>query len=165
MIKIFSQKSKIAVYDPENKYQKNLSIDNGIPKSNAVLGIRYTEKGKSVPVSLLQQKLENVSYKDTITDIICMFEKNIEEEKYSKLIYSMVDIKELFQENEDIKGLLTEELLKEIYFEEENISAKDEIQYFEEIQIGILGGKDYETVKSVYGEYAPFKKINSISEL
>lgn len=35
----------------------------------------------------------------------------------------------------------------------------------EEIQIGILGGKDYETVKSVYGEYAPFKKLNSISEL
>lgn len=131
MIKIFSQKSKIAVYDPENKYQKNLSIDNGmtlsIPKSNAVLGIRYTEKGKSVPVSLLQQKLENISYKDTITDIICMFEKNIEEEKYSKLIYNMVDIKELFQENEDIKDLLTEELLKEIYFEEENVSDEEKI--------------------------------------
>lgn len=130
MIKIFSQKSKIAVYDPENKYQKNLSIDNGmtlsIPKSNAVLGIRYTEKGKSVPVSLLQQKLENISYKETITDIICMFEKNVEEEKYSKLVYNIEDIKELLQENEGIKELLTEELLKEIYPEEENISDEAE---------------------------------------
>lgn len=34
-----------------------------------------------------------------------------------------------------------------------------------ELQIGILGGKDYETVKSVYGEYAPFEKIHSFSEI
>lgn len=98
-----------------------------ISDSNMVLGIRITGGKYTVPVSLLQQKLENISYKDTITDIICMFEKNTEEEKYSKLIYSMVDIKELFQENEDIKGLLTEELLKEIYFEEENVSDEEKI--------------------------------------
>ncbi len=35
----------------------------------------------------------------------------------------------------------------------------------EKIQIGILGGKDYETVKSVYGEYEPFKRIYRFSEI
>lgn len=34
----------------------------------------------------------------------------------------------------------------------------------EGIQIGILGGSDYDTVKSVYGEYAPFHKVK-MSEL
>lgn len=50
-------------------------------------------------------------------------------------------------------------------------TMKEAIKYLkenrgnEELQIGILGGSDYETVKSVYGEYAPFQKINSIIEL
>lgn len=33
------------------------------------------------------------------------------------------------------------------------------------IQIGILGGSDYETVKSVYREYAPFCRVKEIGEL
>lgn len=125
MIKIFTEKSKIAVYDPENKYQKNLSIDNGmalsIPKSDAVLGIRNIENSKSVPVSLLQQRLENISYKDTITDIICMFEKNIHEEKYNKLVYSITDIKKLLENDEELENLLAEELLEEIYSEQTDL--------------------------------------------
>ncbi len=124
MIRIFSEKSKIAVYDTENKYQKNLSIDNGmalsIPESNAVLGIRYTKENEAVPVSLLKQKLENISQKDTITDIICMFEKDIMEEQYNKIIYNTVDIKNLLQENKELEKLLTTDLLKEIFPKEEN---------------------------------------------
>lgn len=119
MVKIFSEKSKIAIYDPKNKYQKNLSIDNGmalsIPESNAVLGIRYIENEKSVPVSLLKQKLENISYKDTITDIVCMFEKNIKEEQYSKIVYNTIDVKTLLQENKELEKLLAEDLLKELF--------------------------------------------------
>ena len=34
-----------------------------------------------------------------------------------------------------------------------------------EPQIGILGGKDYETVKSAYGEYVLFEKMHSFSEI
>lgn len=130
MIKIFKEKSKIGTYDPNNLYQKSLSIDKGmalsIPDTDMVLGIRIIGGKYTVPVSLLQQKLENISYKETITDIICTFEKNVEEEKYSKLVYNIEDIKELLQENEGIKELLTEELLKEIYPEEENISDEAE---------------------------------------
>lgn len=50
-------------------------------------------------------------------------------------------------------------------------TRKEAIQYIKENrgttgkQIGILGGNDYNTVKSVYGEYAPFEKISDISKL
>ena len=50
-------------------------------------------------------------------------------------------------------------------------TRKEAIKYIKENrgivgkQIGILGGNDYNTVKSVYGEYAPFKKIAEISKL
>lgn len=131
MIRIFSEKSKIAVYDTENKYQKNLSIDNGmalsIPKSNAVLGIRYIKEDETVPVSLLQQKLENISQKDTITDIICMFEKNIKEKQYNKVVYNTVDIQEILKIDKELEKILTFELLKEIYPEKENEKAEEKI--------------------------------------
>lgn len=130
MVRIFSEKSKIAVYDPKNKYQKNLSIDNGmalsIPESNAILGIRYIENDKSVPVSLLQQKLENISYKRTITDIVCMLEKDIQEKQYHKINYNTVDIKTLLQEDKELEKLLTIDLLKEIYPEKENPEEQKE---------------------------------------
>jgi hypothetical protein len=32
-------------------------------------------------------------------------------------------------------------------------------------QLGILCGVSYDSVKRVYGEYAPFKKVESVSEL
>ena len=130
MVKIFSEKSKIAVYDTKNKYQKNLSIDNGmalsIPESNAVLGIRYIKDDKSVPVSLLQQKLENISQKDTITDIVCMLEKTIKEEEYNKIVYNTIDMKVLLEKNKELEKLLTKDLLKEIYPEKENSEEKKE---------------------------------------
>lgn len=50
-------------------------------------------------------------------------------------------------------------------------TRKEAIQYIKKNrgiigkQIGILGGNDYNTVKSVYGEYAPFEKIANISKL
>ncbi|MCF2612824.1 MULTISPECIES: hypothetical protein [Fusobacterium] len=50
-------------------------------------------------------------------------------------------------------------------------TRKEAIQYIKKNrgtagkQIGILGGNDYNTVKSVYGEYAPFEKISDISKL
>lgn len=119
MINIFKEKSKIGAYNQSNKFHKNLSIDQGmalsIPESNAVLGIRHIENEKSVPVSLLKQKLENISYKDTITDIVCMFEKNIKEEQYSKIVYNTIDVKTLLQENKELEKLLAEDLLKELF--------------------------------------------------
>lgn len=33
------------------------------------------------------------------------------------------------------------------------------------IDLGILSGDSFGTVRSVYGEYAPFKKVNSLDEL
>ena len=139
MVRIFSEKSKISVYDTENKYQKNLSIDNGmalsIPESNAVLGIRYTKENEAVPVSLLQQKLENISQKDTITDIICMFEKDVMEEQYNKIIYNTVDIKNLLQENKELEKLLTVDLLKEIFPKEENLEQNKEIEVVDKNEI------------------------------
>lgn len=125
MIRIFKEKSKIGNYDPDNLYQKNLSIDKGmalsIPNTNVVLGIRFIGGKYTVPVSLLQQRLENISYKDTITDIICMFEKNIYEEKYNKLVYSITDIKKLLENDEELENLLAEELLEEIYSEQTDL--------------------------------------------
>ena len=49
-------------------------------------------------------------------------------------------------------------------------TRKEAVKYIREnlgsdLQIGILGGNDYDTIKSVYGEYAPFYKLNNISEL
>lgn len=124
MIKIFKGQSRIGKYDPNNIYQKKLLIDNGIglsiPNSNMVLGIRVLSGKNAVPVSLLQQKLENISQKDTITDIICMFEKNVIEEQYNKIIYNTVDVKNLLQENKELEKLLTVDLLKEIFPKEEN---------------------------------------------
>jgi len=32
-------------------------------------------------------------------------------------------------------------------------------------QLGILCGVSYDSVKRVYGEYAPFRKVESVSEL
>ena len=149
MIRIFSEKSKIAVYDTENKYQKNLSIDNGmalsIPESNAVLGIRYTKGNEAVPVSLLKQKLENISQKDTITDIICMFEKDIMEEQYNKIIYNTVDIKNLLQENKELEKLLTTDLLKEIFPKEEN----KEIEVLDKNEIIQPSSLEKENIKEI----------------
>jgi len=34
-----------------------------------------------------------------------------------------------------------------------------------DFQLGVLGGRDLKTIKSVYGEYAPYKKVNSVEEL
>ena len=153
MIRIFSEKSKIAVYDTENKYQKNLSIDNGmalsIPESNAVLGIRYTKENEAVPVSLLQQKLENISQKDTITDIICMFEKNVIEEQYNKIIYNTVDIKNLLQENKELEKLLAEDLLKEIFPKEENLEENKEIEVVDKNEIIQLSSSEKENIKEI----------------
>lgn len=36
---------------------------------------------------------------------------------------------------------------------------KDNYRNKNRYQIGILTGNNYETIKSVYGEYAPFKKV------
>ena len=129
MIKIFKGQSRIGKYDPNNIYQKKLLIDNGIglsiPNSNMVLGIRVLSGKNAVPVSLLQQKLENISQKDTITDIICMFEKNVIEEQYNKIIYNTIDIKNLLQENKELEKLLTVDLLKEILKENKEIEVVD----------------------------------------
>lgn len=35
----------------------------------------------------------------------------------------------------------------------------------EKYQIGILSGDSYDIIKSVYGEYAPFKKAENLEEL
>ncbi len=119
MMRIFKEKSKIGTYDPNNSYQKNLSIDKGmalsIPNSDMVLGIRFIGGRYTVPVSLLQQKLENISYKDTITEIVCMFEKNIKEEKYTKIVYTTVEIETLINNNKELEDLLASELLETIY--------------------------------------------------
>ena len=118
MIRIFKEQSRIGDYDSSNFYQKNLSIDKGmalsIPNSDMVLGIRFIGGRYTVPVSLLQQKLENISYKDTITDIVCMFEKNIKEEKYSKIVYTTVEIETLINNNKELEDLLASELLEKI---------------------------------------------------
>lgn len=139
MIRIFSEKSKIAIYDIKNKYQKNLSIDNGmalsIPESNAVLGIRYTKENEAVPVSLLQQKLENISQKDTITDIVCLLEKTIKEEEYNKIVYNTIDMKVLLEKNKELEKLLTKNLLKEIYPEKENSGDNKEIKAVDKNEI------------------------------
>lgn len=153
MIKIFSERSKIAVYDTENKYQKNLSIDNGmalsIPESNAVLGIRYTKENEAVPVSLLKQKLENISQKDTITDIICMFEKNVMEEQYNKIIYNTVDIKNLLQENKELEKLLTLDLLKEIFPKEKNLEEDKGMEVVDKNKIIQLSSLKKENIKEI----------------
>ena len=85
-----------------------------IPNSDMVLGIRFIGGRYTVPVSLLQQKLENISYKDTITDIVCMFEKNIKEEKYTKIVYTTVEIETLINNNKELEDLLASELLEKI---------------------------------------------------
>ena len=85
-----------------------------IPNSDMVLGIRFIGGRYTVPVSLLQQKLENISYKNTITDIVCMFEKNIKEEKYSKIVYTTVEIETLINNNKELEDLLASELLEKI---------------------------------------------------
>lgn len=153
MVRIFSEKSKIAVYDTENKYQKNLSIDNGmalsIPESNAVLGIRYTKENEAVPVSLLKQKLENISQKDTITDIICMFEKNVMEEQYNKIIYNTVDIKNLLQENKELEKLLTVDLLKEIFPKEKNLEEDKGMEVVDKNKIIQLSSLKKENIKEI----------------
>ena len=139
MIRIFKENSKIGTYDPNNSYQKNLSIDKGmaltIPNSDMVLGIRFIGDRYTVPVSLLQQKLENISQKDTITDIICMFEKNVIEEQYNKIIYNTVDVKNLLQENKELEKLLTVDLLKEIFPKEENLEQNKEIEVVDKNEI------------------------------
>ena len=119
MIRIFKEQSRIGDYDSSNFYQKNLSIDKGmalsIPNSDMVLGIRFIGGRYTVPVSLLQQKLENISYKDTITEIVCMFEKNIKEEKYTKIVYTTVEIETLINNNKELEDLLASELLETIH--------------------------------------------------
>ena len=139
MINIFKEKSEIGTYDENNKFHKNLSIDQGltlsIPKSDVILGIRKIENGKSVPVSLLKQKLKKISKKDTITDIICMFEKNVIEEQYNKIIYNTVDVKNLLQENKELEKLLTEDLLKEIFPKEENLEENKGIEVVDKNEI------------------------------
>lgn len=118
MIKIFKEESKIGDYDPNNKYQKNLSLDKAmclaIPNTNMVLGIRFIGGIYTVPVSLLQQNLKNISYKNSITDIICMFEKNTEDKKYNKIIYNITDFKIIIQNDRELKEILTENLLKNL---------------------------------------------------
>jgi len=32
-------------------------------------------------------------------------------------------------------------------------------------QIAILGGPNYDTVRKVYGEYSPFRRVNTVDEL
>ena len=86
-----------------------------IPNSDMVLGIRFIGGRYTVPVSLLQQKLENISYKNTITDIVCMFEKNIKEEKYTKIVYATVEIETLINNNKELEDLLASELLETIH--------------------------------------------------
>ena len=124
MIKIFKEQSKIGKYDPNNSYQKKLAIDNGIglsiPNSNMVLGIRFISGKNTVPVSLLQQKLENITLKETIADIVCMFEKDVEEEQYNKVVYNTMDIQEILKDNKELEKLLTADLLKEVFSKEEN---------------------------------------------
>lgn len=34
-----------------------------------------------------------------------------------------------------------------------------------DFQLGVLGGTDFETVTRVYGEFAPYRKVNSVEEL
>lgn len=119
MINIFRQQSRIAEYNPNNSYQKNLLINKGMAlvdvESEAVLGIRYSnpENKIAVPVSLLKQKLKNICYRETETNIICMFEKNINENFYSRIIYKNIDIKILLEErNKEIAKLLNSKLLE-----------------------------------------------------
>ena len=132
MINIFKEKSKIGTYDQNNKFHKNLSIDQGmalsIPKSNAVLGIRYIKEDETVPVSLLKQKLKKISQKDTITDIVCMFEKNVKEEQYNKIVYNTIDIQEILKNNKELEKILTSDLLKEIYPEKENGKTEEKTE-------------------------------------
>lgn len=110
MIEIFKNKSKIGIYNPNNSYQKKLFIDKGIAlsssESDVVLGMRYTESKKAVPVSLLKQKLENIAYKESITEVLFLFEKNISEEKYNKIIVNAWEIEKLIEENSDLRNFL-----------------------------------------------------------
>ncbi|MEZ7171753.1 hypothetical protein [Sporosarcina sp. OR05] len=34
-----------------------------------------------------------------------------------------------------------------------------------DFQLGVLGGPDLETVTRVYGEFAPYRKVNTLEEL
>lgn len=34
-----------------------------------------------------------------------------------------------------------------------------------DFQLGVLGGADLQSVMRVYGEFAPYKKVNSVQEL
>ena len=112
MIKIFNKKSKIALYNPQNKYQKKLSIDSGLTlsNSNSILGIRFIDEKKAVPVSLLKQKLENICLKETTTDIVYILKK----EKYNEINENTLSLKEIIKTNPDIKNLISNELLNQI---------------------------------------------------
>lgn len=35
----------------------------------------------------------------------------------------------------------------------------------EDFQLGVLGGKDLQTVMKVYGEYAPYHKVDTVEQL
>ena len=116
MIKIFNKKSKIALYNPQNKYQKKLSIDSGLTlsNSNSILGIRFIDEKKAVPVSLLKQKLENICLKETTTDIVCILKKEKTEEKYNEINENTLSLNEIIKTNPDIKNLISNELLNQI---------------------------------------------------
>lgn len=64
-----------------------------------------------------------------------MFEKNVIEEQYNKIIYNAVDIKNLIQENKELEKLLTVDLLKEIFPKEENLEQNKEIEVVDKNEI------------------------------
>ena len=64
-----------------------------------------------------------------------MFEKNVIEEQYNKIIYNTVDIKNLIQENKELEKLLTVDLLKEIFPKEENLEQNKEIEVVDKNEI------------------------------
>ncbi|WP_418964572.1 hypothetical protein [Cetobacterium sp.] len=67
----------------------------------------------------------------------------------------------LFMRKTGIEGTNIIELdrMEAVNFVKDNYRNKDKYQ------IGILSGSSYDVIKSVYGEYAPFKKTENLEEL